>query len=77
MKKLVFYKGKTYLIEIVWGGNSYLVRVVEGLAGLYYGGYHSVPMDCLSDVEKAKPYIIKAIENNYDLKAINEWDGKL
>ena len=77
MEKNITYKGKWYMIEIVWGGNSYLVRVLDGLEGSVSGGYHSIPMDCLSDVEKAKPYIIKAIENNYDLKSINEWDGKL
>jgi hypothetical protein len=34
-------------------------------------------MNCLDDIEKIKPYIIEAIENNHDLKTIELWDGKV
>lgn len=70
MEKIIVYEGKPYTIEIKWGGNTYLVRAVG------VGGYHILPMETLDDIEKIKPYIIKAIEDNKtDLDQIKSWDG--
>ena len=72
MEKQINYKGKDYTIEIAWGGSSYCVRCLETNSG-----FKSIPMNCLDDIEKIKPYIVEAIENNHDLKTIELWDGKV
>lgn len=71
MIKTVNYKGRVYHVEILWTGSSYCVQCIETR------GFASIPMDALSDIEKIKPFIIEAIENNHELKAIELWDGKL
>ncbi len=72
MEKKVNYKGKEYTIVIKWSGSDYCVRCIESNSG-----FKSIPMDCLSDIEKIKPYIIEAIENKHDLKTIELWDGNI
>ena len=72
MKKQINYKGKEYTIEIKWSGSAYCVRCIETNSG-----FISIPMNCLDDIEKMKPYIIEAIENNHDLKVIELWDVKV
>jgi hypothetical protein len=70
MLRTVKYNGITHNIKIAWSGSLYVV-MVNGK------GSRSIPMDCLDDIEKIKPYIIEAIENNHDLKVIETWDGNL
>lgn len=72
MQKQINYKGKDYNIEIKFSGSAYCVRCIETNSG-----FKSIPMNCLHDIEMIKPYIIEAIENKHDLKAIELWDGKL
>jgi hypothetical protein len=72
MEKQINYKGKDYTIEIKWSGSAYCVRCIETNSG-----FKSIPINCLDDIEKIKPYIIEAIENNHDLKTIELWDGKV
>ena len=69
--KDVKYKGKNYEIEICWSGSSYAVRAI-GISG-----FISIPMDCLDDIQKIKPFIIQAIEYKSDTIEIEQWDGVL
>ena len=71
MWKKIIYNGQEYTIEIKFGSESYFLRVIG------VGGFHSIPNNCLDDIEKIKPYIIEAIENKHDLSVIEKWDGKL
>jgi hypothetical protein len=71
MEKEITLNGKEYTIEIKWGGNNYMLRV------LGHTGFNSIPMDCLKDIEKLKPYILKAMENNHDFSVIENWDGNM
>jgi hypothetical protein len=73
MQKEVTYKGNKYTIEIKWGGSVYCIRVI----GINHIGFQAIPSDCLNDIEKIKPYIVKAIEHKPDLHELQEWDGKL
>jgi hypothetical protein len=72
MEKKVFYQGKEYTIEIRWSGSNYWVMCIEN-----FSGFRMIPNDCLDDIEKIKPYIKNAIENNHDIKVIELWDGNL
>jgi len=47
------YKGKDYTIEVKWSGSAYCVRCIETNSG-----FKSIPMNCLDDIEKIKPYIL-------------------
>jgi hypothetical protein len=73
MEKEITYNGKKYTIQIKFGLESYFMMVVG------FGGFHAISFDCLKDIEKLKPYIIKAIENgyDYDMKELEKWDGIL
>lgn len=71
MQKEIEYNGKKYTIEIKWATENYVVRAIG------VGGFQTIPLDCLNDIEKIKPHIIKAIEHKPDLHAIIEWDGKI
>jgi hypothetical protein len=71
MTKKITFKEKEYEIEIKWATQSYCFRIIG------VGGFNTIPNECLTDVEKFKPLIIKAIENNHDLKEIELWDGKI
>lgn len=72
MEKIVYYKGTYYTIEILFSNSNYFLRCIE-----LGTKFKLLPMDCLNDIEKIKPYIIDVIKNNYDLKVIDLWDGKL
>jgi hypothetical protein len=72
MQKRVSYKGRDYTIDIQWSGSAYCIRCIETNCG-----FKAIPMDCLDDIEKIKPYIIHAIESRPDLEAIIQWDGKI
>lgn len=74
MEKEVTHNGKKYKIEIKWSSSFYCVRVVGG-----NGGFVAIPNTCLYDIEKIKPYIIRAIEykNKSDLFEVEKWDGQL
>lgn len=52
MQKIVKYKGEEYTIEIKWSGSSYCVREIN------VSGYVIIPMNCLDDINKIKPFII-------------------
>jgi len=71
MKKKIIFNDQEYEIEIKWATQTYCFRVIG------IGGFYSIPMDCLTDVEKFKPLIIEAIKNNHDLKAIELWNGRI
>lgn len=71
MEKKILYKGKEYNIEVKWSGISYCVRAIG------IGVFKVIPNDCISSIEKIKPYIIKAIESKVDLIEIEKWDGNL
>jgi hypothetical protein len=72
MQKEIFYNGKKYTIEIKWSGSAYCVRAIG------IGGFYTIPKECFDDIEKIKPYIIRATEeNNHDLKVIELWDGNI
>lgn len=71
MNKLVKYQGIVYPIEIKWVGESYHVRCNAT------GGSISIPMDCLNNIEKIKPFIKQAIEYRHELINIDNWDGIL
>lgn len=76
MEKKVSYKGDSYTIELKWSGQEYGVRCVESKSG-----FKGIPFEYLkgdkADIEKIKPIIIQVIENNHDLKLIEQWDGIL
>ena len=72
MQKKVKYKGEEYTIEIKWVGNNYFIKCLE-----VKGSFTFIPIDCLNDIEKIKPYIVAAIEYKSDLVQIEEWDGNL
>ncbi len=72
MEKEITYKGKKYTIEIKLGFENYNFRIIE-----LNGTFHTLPYDCLGDIEKIKPIIIAGIEYKPDLHVIQEWDGKL
>ncbi len=71
MEKKITYKGKTYHIEVVWATQNYFIRVIG------IGGFVLLPIDCLNDIEKIKPYILESLANNHDLKVIELWDGNI
>lgn len=71
MVKKIFLNDKEYEIEITWGTESYFFRVIG------IGGFHHLPIECHNDMDKFKTLIVKAIENNHDLKEIEFWDGKI
>jgi hypothetical protein len=71
MKNKIIYNNKEYEIEIKFGTEGYHFRIIG------IGGFHHLPKECLADVEKFKPLITEAIQNNHDLKAIELWDGKI
>lgn len=71
MKKKIIFNDQEYEIEIKWATENYCFRVIG------IGGFHLLPKECWSDIEKFKPLIIEAIKNNHDLKAIELWDGKV
>ncbi len=70
MKKKIIFNDQEYEIEIKWATENYCFRVIG------IGGYQLLPKECLTDIEKFKLLITFAIKNNYDLKAIEMWDGK-
>jgi c-di-AMP phosphodiesterase-like protein len=71
MEKKITLNGKEYTLEFKWATENYCFRIVG------YTGYNSIPMDCLKDIEKLKPYILKAMENNHDFSVIESWDGNM
>ncbi len=71
MEKEITYKEQKYTMQIEWGGSLYCFRII-GVTG-----FHSIPFDCLNDIEKIKPYIIKAMEDRHELYSIEKWDGKI
>ncbi len=70
MTKEIEYEGKKYQLEVKWGGSIYCLRINGG-------GFKAIPNDCMTDMEKIKPIIIEAIRDNYDLKEIEKWNGKI
>jgi hypothetical protein len=74
MIKEIMYNGNEYTIEIIWGGNTtYCVRTIKPKIG----NFHSIPFDLLDDIEKIKPIIMGAIQDNHDLSTIEKWNGIL
>lgn len=71
MKKKIIFNEQEYEIEIKWATENYGFRVIG------IGGFHIIPKECLTDIEKFKSLVIEAIKNNHDLKVIELWDGKI
>ncbi len=71
MQKQITYKGKEYTIQIEWATENYCFRIID------LGGFHTLPRECLHDMEKFKPLIIEAMKDHHDLKTIELWDGNV
>lgn len=71
MIKKITYNKQSYEIEIQFSALNYCFRVIG------IGGFHLLPEECLTDMDKFKPLIIEAIKNNHDLKTIELWDGNI
>ncbi len=71
MIKEVTYKGKKHKLELRWRCDGYSVREMG------YGGFISIPIDCVHDIVMMKHYFVKAIEFSHNLSIIKEWDGNI